>query len=86
LHSPEALFAGVVDLAVFDGQRWRLVDFKTSRLAEGEDVDDFCRKEVAKHAPQIEAYRKLVSEVEGVDKDTVSAGVYWTALRRWEPV
>jgi ATP-dependent exoDNAse (exonuclease V) beta subunit len=86
LHSPEALFAGVVDLAAFDGQQWRLVDFKTSRPAEGEDVDNFCRKEVAKHAPQIEAYRELVSKVEGVDKDAVSAGVYWTALRRWEPV
>ena len=79
--APGSVHVGVVDLAAFDGARWRLIDFKTSRPGMGEDADDFFRREIRTYRSQLETYREMTSMAFGVARESVEAWLYWTALR-----
>ncbi len=82
LHSGRTVYSGVVDLVVFEGGKWRLVDFKTSAPAGSCDIDVFCRGEVEKYRPQVLAYREMWCKMKKSDTADVNAYLYWTALRR----
>lgn len=79
------LFVGVIDLVCLDGDTWTLVDFKTSRPASSEDPDAFREAGLKQYLPQITAYRNMWARCTGIRPDEVQAGIYWTALRRWDP-
>ena len=84
MHAERTLYSGILDLAASIEGSWWLIDFKTSRPAEGESFESFSRKERAKYAPQLKAYREMWSQVMGLDGRVVETVLYWTALRRWE--
>jgi len=85
-HESGVLYSGVIDLAAEIEERWKLVDFKTSRPLQGEDIEDFLRIEVEAYRPQILAYCEIWSKLTATDPARIEAFIYWTALRRWSVV
>ena len=84
IRSPKTLLSGVVDLAAFHENRWRLVDFKTSRSSVGEGPEMFCRRESRKYWPQLRAYRHMWAKTKGIAEAEVDAAIFWTAYGLWE--
>lgn len=74
--------SGVMDLVVFDGSSWWIVDFKTSRPPD-EDIKSFVQSQAALYRPQLEAYRAMLGKYEGVREENIRAGIYLTAIGRW---
>ncbi|MFZ2448743.1 MAG: UvrD-helicase domain-containing protein [Syntrophobacteraceae bacterium] len=81
-HTPDTLYAGVIDLVAKIDGTWTLLDFKTSRPAPGEPVEEFRRRELDLYRPQLTAYREMWAKLAGVDADGVEVFIYWTALRK----
>ncbi|MDO9529633.1 MAG: UvrD-helicase domain-containing protein [Syntrophales bacterium] len=75
--------SGIIDLAVFDGNNWWIVDFKTSRPAKGKSFEKFISREEELYRPQLEAYRSMLKKVEPVGKSSIHMGIYLTALKQW---
>ena len=86
VRSSRTLLSGVVDLAVFHENRWRLVDFKTSRGPAGEDPVTYCKRESEAYRPQLTAYRNMWAKLKGVPETEVDVAVFWTAYGRWERI
>ncbi|HYA42849.1 MAG TPA: UvrD-helicase domain-containing protein [Syntrophobacteraceae bacterium] len=80
-HEGDVLYSGVIDLAAEIDGKWLLVDFKTSRPLEGEDVGDFLLREVEAYRPQILAYCEIWAKLAKTDPAHIEAFIYWTALR-----
>jgi ATP-dependent exoDNAse (exonuclease V) beta subunit len=70
-HLGEASLEGIVDLALFNGDKALILDWKTNRIPP--DKTDNLR---ALYRPQIAAYWKAVIEMTGC---TVAAGIYSTS-------
>lgn len=81
VHSPDTLYSGVIDLAARIDGKWKLLDFKTSRPAEGEPIEDFRRRESDLYRPQLTAYREMWAKLKGIEEEDVEVFLYWTALR-----
>jgi ATP-dependent exoDNAse (exonuclease V) beta subunit len=80
---PGAIRRGVIDLLVFDGQTWWLLDFKTSRPATGGDWESFISRETGKYRPQLLAYREMAAKAKGIEPpEAIRMGVYFTACRK----
>lgn len=75
--------SGVIDLAVFDGNDWWIVDFKTSRPAKEEPFDDFISREAEFFEPQLNAYRSMLESVKSSKTQVIHTGIYFTALKQW---
>ncbi|MGB6928202.1 MAG: UvrD-helicase domain-containing protein [Syntrophobacteria bacterium] len=73
---------GTVDRVVFDGDRWWVVDYKTSRPLDGESVDSFLERESHLYRPQLHAYGEMVANYFKVDLRSVRTVLYFTALQR----
>ncbi len=84
-RSERVLDVGVIDLVCRDGDAWVLVDFKTSRPSDSQDPNAFCRDGLMRYRPQVEAYRGLWARWKKIRPEDIQAGIYWTALRRWDP-
>jgi ATP-dependent exoDNAse (exonuclease V) beta subunit len=67
---------------VFDGNRWWVVDYKTSRPLEGESVDSFLARESRLYRPQLHAYGEMVANYFTVDVRSVRTILYFTALQQ----
>ncbi|MDI6615434.1 MAG: 3'-5' exonuclease, partial [Syntrophaceae bacterium] len=76
--------SGIIDLAALDGDTWWICDFKTSRPEGGQPAEDFIAQERNLYRPQIEAYREMLAHLKGVPASRIRAGIYLTALLRWE--
>ncbi len=74
--------SGTVDRLVFDGDRWWVVDYKTSRPLEGESVDSFLARESRLYRPQLHAYGEMVANYFTVDVRSVRTILYFTALQQ----
>jgi ATP-dependent exoDNAse (exonuclease V) beta subunit len=81
-HERDVLYAGVIDLAAEIAGRWSLIDFKTSRPPEGDNIEDFLRRETEVYRPQILAYREIWAKLTETNPADVDAFIYWTALRK----
>ena len=80
---PGAIRRGVIDLLAFDGQDWWLLDYKTSRPANGEDWEAFITQETEKYRPQLLAYREMAAKAKGIEPpEDIRLGIYFTACRR----
>ena len=75
--------SGIIDLAVFDGSYWWIVDFKTSRPTKDESLGEFMSREEEQYRPQLETYRSMLEKVESVSKSKTHIGIYLTALKQW---
>ncbi len=80
------LRSGIIDLAVFDGTTWWILDFKTSRPKEGEEIEVFLKGEEDKYTPQIDHYRSMLKNLMRDDSPEIRAGIYLTALPIWREI
>ncbi len=76
--------SGVIDLAALDGDTWWICDFKTSRPDNGQPLEEFVAHERELYRPQLEAYREMLAHLKDVPESRICAGIYLTALLRWE--
>lgn len=83
LAAPGTLRAGTIDLAVFDGQHWWIIDFKTSRPFRNESIEGFIARQENLHRSQMNAYRSMLSTLKETPLDDIHARIYFTFLRRW---
>jgi ATP-dependent helicase/nuclease subunit A len=80
---PGTIRRGIMDRLAYDGSHWWLLDYKTSRPAEGEDWDSFLVQEVAKYRPQLLAYREMAAKAKGIEPpEAIRLGIYFTACQR----
>jgi ATP-dependent exoDNAse (exonuclease V) beta subunit len=80
---PGAIRRGMIDHLSFDGQDWWLLDYKSSRPADGEDWEAFLRRETDKYRPQLLAYREMAARAKGIDPPAaIRLVLYFTACRR----
>lgn len=75
--------SGIIDLVVFDGNDWWIVDFKTSRPAKDEPIEAFMSREEELYRSQLYAYRSMLKKVESVGKSSIHMGIYLTAVQLW---
>jgi ATP-dependent helicase/nuclease subunit A len=80
--TPGVIRRGRLDLLSFNGREWWVVDFKTSRPPQGENWDDFLRKEGEKYRPQLLAYREMVAQARGLSPEAIRLALYFTACRQ----
>ncbi|OPL15298.1 MAG: hypothetical protein AVO39_02585 [delta proteobacterium MLS_D] len=84
--SSESIRSGAIDLAVFDGTCWWIVDFKSGSPAGGQSVDDYITSESNRYRNQIKAYRRLVEAREESQSAPIRAGIFFTAPGIWREV
>jgi len=82
----KVLRSGILDLAVFDGFSWWVIDFKTSRPLPGEALDDFIARQKDLYRAQLTAYRSMLSSLRSIPLDDIHAVLYFTYLRLWRDV
>uniref|UniRef100_A0A7C3SIW5 DNA 3'-5' helicase n=1 Tax=Desulfobacca acetoxidans TaxID=60893 RepID=A0A7C3SIW5_9BACT len=73
---------GRIDRFVHDGERWWLVDYKTSRPEKGQDWEAFMADEVRKYRPQLIAYRDMAAKAKGLAPEAINAVLYFTVCQR----
>jgi ATP-dependent helicase/nuclease subunit A len=73
---------GKIDRAVFDGEHWWLLDYKTSRPGREEDWEGFLTRETEKYRPQLQAYREMAARVRGLEPQTIRVALYFTARQQ----
>lgn len=78
--------SGIIDLAVFDGSTWWIVDFKTSRPKADEPIEYFLQHEEELYRPQIDTYRSMLNNLKHGDKIKIRSGIYLTALQIWREI
>jgi len=76
--------SGAIDLAALDVDTWWICDFKTSRPEDSEPLEAFIAQERELYRPQLEAYREMLANLKNVPESLIRAGIYLTALQRWE--
>lgn len=78
----QGIRSGILDLVVFDGTSWWIIDFKTSRPSD-ENLETFAQRQKDLYRPQLEAYRSMLGRARGVREEKIRAGIYLTAIKKW---
>jgi ATP-dependent helicase/nuclease subunit A len=78
--------SGTLDLVVFDGLSWWVIDFKSSRPSPGEAIDDFIARQTDLHRAQLTAYRSMLASQRSIPLDDIHVVIYFTFLRIWRDV
>jgi ATP-dependent helicase/nuclease subunit A len=82
-HSaPDALRRGIMDLLVFDGEAWWLLDYKTSRPKDPGEWEEFIAREQEHYRPQLLAYREMAARARGIAPEDIRLVLYFTACQR----
>lgn len=81
--SAESLLSGSIDLALFDGTCWWVIDFKTGAPGTAQDRNLFFKTEEKRYRNQIDAYRSLLKSFIGPEPTPLRAGIFFTALGVW---
>ncbi|MEW6187967.1 MAG: UvrD-helicase domain-containing protein [Thermodesulfobacteriota bacterium] len=74
--------SGIIDRVVFNGQEWLLVDYKTTALPEGMDLEVFLREQETLYRRQLLAYREMLSRARSIDPGRIRVFLYFTSLAR----
>lgn len=77
---------GILDFVKQDGDRWWIVDFKTSRPAHGQTESEFVKEQIEHYRPQLLAYQDMLAKAKGIDPAQIVAGLYLTSLRQWHEI
>jgi len=77
---------GILDFVKQDGDRWWIVDFKTSRPGHGQTEAEFVKEQIEYYRPQLLAYQDMLAKAKGVDPAQIVAGIYLTNLRQWHEI
>jgi ATP-dependent exoDNAse (exonuclease V) beta subunit len=86
MKQPGKIHTGILDLVKQDGDRWWIVDFKTSRPGAGQAEAEFVKQKIEHYRPQLIAYQAMLARVKGVDKAQISVGLYFTSLQQWHEI
>ena len=62
--------------------RW-IIDYKTSRMRSGEDLDEFVRRESIDHRAQMEFYREAMKKR---GARSIKCGLYFTSIGHFEHI
>jgi ATP-dependent exoDNAse (exonuclease V) beta subunit len=81
-ESEHRIRSGILDLVVFDGTSWWIIDFKTSRPPD-ENPETFAEGQRELYRPQLEAYRSILGKAKSVREENIRAGIYLTAIKKW---
>ena len=73
LRCGKLMITGVIDRAVFDGEKWWVVDYKSDAV-----TGDERRIRLNHYAPQIAAYRRAISLIQGVPEPEIGARILFT--------
>lgn len=84
--SETSLLSGSIDLALFDGTCWWIIDFKTGAHGVNQDRNLFLTTEEKRYHNQIAAYRTLLKDFIAPDLSPVRAGIFFTALGEWREI
>jgi ATP-dependent exoDNAse (exonuclease V) beta subunit len=74
---------GILDFVRQDGDRWWIVDFKTSRPKTGQTEAEFIEEQAEYYRPQLTAYQDMLAKTHGIDITQVRKGLYFTSLQQW---
>ena len=74
--------SGVIDRIIFDGQKWFLVDYKTTPLPEGMTVETFLQEQADLYRGQLLAYREMLAHARSLDPALIRLFLYFTALQK----
>ena len=86
VKQPGKIQTGILDFVKQDGDRWWIVDFKTSRPVAGQAEAEFVRQEAEHYRPQLTAYQAMLARAKGVDIAQIRAGLYFTSLQQWHEI
>jgi ATP-dependent helicase/nuclease subunit A len=80
--APGTLRRGVMDLLVWDGESWWLLDYKTSRPRDPGAWEEFLAREREHYRPQLLAYREMAARARGIAPGDIRVALYFTAYRK----
>jgi ATP-dependent helicase/nuclease subunit A len=86
VNQPGKIQTGILDFVKQDGDRWWIVDFKTSRPVAGQTEAEFVKQHVEFYRPQLTAYQAMLAKVKGVDIAQIRVGLYFTSLQQWHEI
>ena len=86
MNRPGKIQTGILDFVKQDGDRWWIVDFKTSRPGPGQSEAEFIKQQVEYYRPQLTAYQAMLAKVKGVDAARISVVLYFTSLQQWHEI
>ena len=83
---PGVIQTGILDFVKQEGDRWWIVDFKTSRYGAGQAKAEFLKEQVEYYRPQLIAYQAMLARAKGVDIAQIRVGLYFTSLQQWHEI
>jgi ATP-dependent exoDNAse (exonuclease V) beta subunit len=83
MKQPGVIQSGVLDFVRQEGDRWWIIDFKTSRPKAKEEQAHFLKREADRYRLQLMAYQDMLAKAKGIDPSQVRVGLYFTAIQRW---
>lgn len=86
VKQPGVIQTGILDFVKQDGDRWWIVDFKTSRPWTGQTEAEFVKQQVQYYRPQLTAYQAMLAKAIGVGIAQIRMGLYFTSLQQWHEI
>ncbi len=83
---PGVIQTGILDFVKQEGDRWWIVDFKTSRPGAGQTEAEFLKQQVQYYRPQLIAYQAMLAKAKGVGIAQIGMGLYFTKLHQWHEI
>jgi ATP-dependent exoDNAse (exonuclease V) beta subunit len=83
---PGVIQTGILDFVKQDGDRWWIVDFKTSRPGAGQSEAEFVTQQVEYYRHQLIAYRAMLAKAKGIGIAQIGMGLYFTSLHQWHEI
>jgi ATP-dependent helicase/nuclease subunit A len=86
VKQPGVIQTGILDFVKQDGDRWWIVDFKTSRPGAGQTEAEFVKQQVQYYRPQLIAYQAMLAKAKGIGIAQIGMGLYFTSLHQWHKI
>jgi ATP-dependent exoDNAse (exonuclease V) beta subunit len=86
VKQPGVIQTGILDFVKQDGDRWWIVDFKTSRPGTGQTEAEFVRQQVQYYRPQLIAYQAMLAKAKGIGIAQIGMGLYFTSIQQWHEI
>jgi len=74
VKQPGVIQTGILDFVKQHGDRWWIVDFKTSRPGAGQTEAEFVKQQVQYYRPQLIAYQAMLAKAKGVGIAQIGKG------------
>jgi ATP-dependent helicase/nuclease subunit A len=86
VKQPGVIQTGILDFVKQHGDRWWIVDFKTSRPGAGQTEAEFVKQQAQYYRPQLIAYQAMLAKAKGVGIAQIGMGLYFTSLQQWHKI